>query len=260
MKRRTFVQASVTTLCAAAAGEAVAADATPKKGEFYELRIYHLKPEKQPILDAYLSKAFIPALKKLGIGPVGVFVDKSNPKVLHVYVLIVYSSAEQVASLSSRLAGDEDYQKAGADYLTARASDPVYTRIESSLLAAIEGMPKIEKPDTTKPRLLNLRIYESHNERAGKKKIEMFNKGEIAIFKRVGLTPVMFGEALVGSALPNLTYLLTFPDDDARKAAWGKFGPDPEWVKLKSIPEYADKEIVSHITNVILTPTSYSEI
>ena len=128
------------------------------------------------------------------------------------------------------------------------------------MLAAIEGMPKIEKPDTTKPRLLNLRIYESHNERAGKKKIEMFNKGEIAIFKRVGLTPVMFGEALVGSALPNLTYLLTFPDDDARKAAWGKFGPDPEWVKLKSIPEYADKEIVSHITNVILTPTSYSEI
>ena len=62
-------------------------------------------------------------------------------------------------------------------------------RIESSLLTAIDGMPKLDKPDTSKPRLLNLRIYESHNERAGKKKIEMFNKGELAIFRRVGLTP-----------------------------------------------------------------------
>jgi hypothetical protein len=28
----------------------------------------------------------------------------------------------------------------------------------------------------------------------------MFNKGELAIFRRVGLTPVFFGEAILGSA------------------------------------------------------------
>src|SRR5260370_22248794 len=67
-------------------------------------------------------------------------------------------------------------------------------------------MPRLEKPDTSKPRLLNLRTYESHNERAAKKKIEMFNKGELAIFRRVGLTPVLFGETVVGPAMPNLTY------------------------------------------------------
>ena len=60
----------------------------------------------------------------------------------------------------------------------------------------------------TENRLLNFRVYESHNERAGKKKIEMFNKGELALFRRVGLTPVFFGETVVGSAMPNLTYLL----------------------------------------------------
>jgi hypothetical protein len=107
---------------------------------------------------------------------------------------------------------------------------------------------------------LNLRIYESHNERAGLKKIEMFNKGELDIFKRDGLTPVFFGEAIAGSLMPNLTYMLVFPDDEARQGAWKKFIADPEWVKLKSIPEYADKEIVSRITNLILTPASYSEI
>src|SRR5947209_13676537 len=121
-------------------------------------------------------------------------------------------------------------------------------------------MPRLEKPDSSKPRLLNLRIYESHNERAARKKIEMFNKGELAIFRRVGLRPVFFGETLVGPAMPNLTYLLAFDDDAARQAAWARFRDDPEWLKLKAIPEYADKEIVSKITNKILTPTPYSEI
>ena len=107
---------------------------------------------------------------------------------------------------------------------------------------------------------LNLRVYESHNERAGKKKIEMFNKGELAIFRRVGLTPVFFAETIAGAAMPNLTYLLVFPDEAGREAAWNQFRDDAEWKKLRAIPEYADKEIVSHITNKILTPTAYSEI
>jgi NIPSNAP len=112
----------------------------------------------------------------------------------------------------------------------------------------------------SKPRLLNLRIYESHNERANQKKIEMFHTGELAIFRRVGLTPVFFAESIVGAARPNLTYMLVFPDDAGRNAAWGRFRGDAEWQKLRAIPEYADKEIVSKITNLILAPTAYSEI
>ena len=60
--------------------------------------------------------------------------------------------------------------------------------------------------------------------------------------------------------MPNLTYMLVFPDDAERQAAWGRFINDDEWKKLRAIPEYADKEIVSHITNKILTPAPYSEI
>jgi NIPSNAP protein len=252
------MQATVAT--ALAAGASPAASADQKAQDVYELRVYSLKPDKLPLLDQYLSKAFIPTMKRYGIGPVGVFADKTNLEVPKVYVLIVYPSADQCAILAGRLADDAEYRKLAADYLAAPASDPVYSRIESSLLVAIDGMPKLEKPDASKQRLFNLRIYESHNERAGKKKIEMFNKGELAIFRRVGLTPVFFGETVVGGAMPNLTYLLVFSDDEGRKAAWDRFRADPEWLKLKAIPEYADKEIVSRITNVILTPTPYSEI
>ena len=60
--------------------------------------------------------------------------------------------------------------------------------------------------------------------------------------------------------MPNLTYLLAFPDEATREAAWNRFRDDAEWKKLRAIPEYADKEIVSRITNKILTPAAYSEI
>ncbi len=259
MKRRSFLGASLAAWGTAAAGTATAADAGPHPAEVYELRAYSLKPAKQPLLDQYLSRAFIPAAKRHGAGPVGVFVETGKDP-LTVYVLVVHPSADSAVALPARLAADEDYRKAAGEYLTAWAGDPVYGRIESSLLTPIAGVPKLVRPDASRPRLLNLRIYESHNERAAAKKVEMFNTGELAIFRRVGLTPVFFASAVVGSAMPNLTYMLVFPDEPARAAAWGKFRDDPEWKKLRAIPEYADKEIVSRITNKILTPAPYSEI
>jgi hypothetical protein len=88
----------------------------------------------------------------------------------------------------------------------------------------------------------------------------MFERAELAIFRRVGLTPVFFASALAGAAMPNLTYMLVFPDEAGRKAAWDRFRGDPEWVKLRAVPEYADKQIVSKITNLVLTPVAYSEV
>jgi hypothetical protein len=258
MKRRAFLGASLAALGAAEA-EAAAEEAGRKAGDLYELRVYTLPAGKQKMLDAYLGKAYLPALKGLGVGPVGVFAEKT-PDALKYYVLAVHQQADMIVDLPGKLAADAAYRKAAAKYLAAPAGEPVYDRIDSSVLTALEGMRRLKKPDTSKPRLLNLRVYESHNERAGKKKIEMFNKAELAIFRRVGLTPVFFAETVVGRAMPNLTYMLVFPDEAGRKAAWDRFRADPEWLKLRAVPEYADKEIVSHITNLILTPTAYSEI
>lgn len=261
MKRRTFVKSSMAAcVTGTALQQASQAAGESAAREYYELRTYSLKPEKQPLLDGYLSQAFIPAVKRMGAGPVGVFSENVEGGNLAVHVLLVLRSAEQAATMPAHLAADSEHQKAGADYLAATAADPVYLRIEASLLGAIAALPKLELPDTSKPRLLNLRTYESHNERAALKKIEMFNEHELPIFRRVGLTPVFFGEALIGPRMPNLTYMLVFPDDAARKAAWGRFGADDDWKKLKAMPEYADKEIVSHITNRVLTPAAYSGI
>ena len=258
MERRTFIGASAATLCSAATGPA--ADPEPQTPELYELRTYSLKPAKQPFLDEYLSKAYIPALNRLGVGPVGVFVEPGENDLLKVCVLVDHKTSETIATLPAKLSADAVYRTAATAYLAARPDDPVYLRIESSLLSAIPGMPRLEHPDPSKPRLLNMRVYESHNERAAAKKVEMFEKGELAIFRRTGLTPVFFASAVVGAAMPNLTYLLVFPDDAGRKAAWDRFRGDAEWLKLRVVPDYADKEIVSRITNRVLTPAAYSDI
>jgi len=255
MNKRTFLKTSVAA-AAASTTRAAAGDGP----EFFELRTWSLKPGKQPALDDYLSKAFIPAAARAGSGPVGVFVEPAQGEEMNVTALIVHPSMEHAGALSTRLAADTAYQTAARDYLAATAADPIYTRIESSLHRGIAGMPRLARPDSKQPRLFNLRIYESHNERAAAKKIEMFNTAELAIFRRVGLTPVFFGETLIGGKMPNLTYLLVFSGEDARKAAWDTFRADPAWLKLKAIPEYADKEIVSHITNKLLTPAAYSQL
>ena len=269
MKRRAFLKTSLAAASVAGVSQMMnSTDAADKKAatEYYELRIYTLKDAaQQKPVDDYLGKALIPALNRQGITPVGVFTEvppaqpPATPQPPLLYVLAVYKSLDQFIGVPSKLAGDTEYQKAGAAYLGVPATDPAYVRMESSLMASFASLPKIELPEK-KARIFNLRIYESHGEKAAQKKIEMFNTGELPIFRRNGLKPVFFGETIIGAKMPNLTYMLTFDDDTARGAAWKRFGADPDWQKLKSIPEYMDKNIVSHITNKILVPTASSQI
>jgi len=264
MKRRSFLQSTLTAAGAGAIATRQVASASqgePSGRDYYELRTYRVTAGKQAALDEYLSTAFIPALGRLGIGPVGVFSEPDGKDNVAVHVLTVFSSADQCASLAARLASDAQYQKAAATFMAATPADKGYNRIESSLLLAFEGMPRLVKTDTTKPRLMNLRIYESHNERAALKKMEMFNNGEFGVFQRAKMPVVFCGQTLIGLHMPCLVYMLAFPDEAGRKAGWSRFGKDdPEWKRLRSMHEYDDKEIVSSITNKILTPTSYSQI
>lgn len=268
MKRRQFLKSSVATAGFATALPAYMAHAAEPPAaaarEFYVLSLFHLRRgPKQKLFDDFLRDAEIPALNRAGVGPIGVFNVATGPDNPTVYLLAPYKSLDAWATIGTRLRADAEFMKAGAEAMNAPATDPVYVRYESSLMLAFEGIPKLEVPKQTsekKPRLFELRIYESHSKKANKKKIEMFNIGEIAIFRRAGLAPVYFGETLVGAKLPNLTYMLVYDDMPAHDAAWKTFVADPEWKKLSTTPGYTDAEIVSNISNVFLRPTPYSQI
>jgi len=103
-------------------------------------------------------------------------------------------------------------------------------------LLAFENMPKVEVP-AKKGGCLSCARTRATARRRTKKKIEMFNTGEIAVFRRTGLTPVFFGETLIGSNTPNLTYMLVFENMAEHDKNWGQFGSDPEWKKLSTTPD-----------------------
>lgn len=268
MKRRTFFKTTLALGGVAALPGALttrAAESTPAGArEFYELRQYRFRRGPMTkLFDDYASKAAIPALNRLGIGPIGVFNVQAGSDTPSAYVLIPYKSLDQFATASERLRADAEYQRAGAPFIDAPPTEPGYIRVESSLMIAFEGMAKLEVPAATaagKARLFELRIYESHSKKANKTKVKMFNEGEIAIFRRTGLTPVFFGETLIGAKLPNLTYMLVFESNAERDKNWGTFVADPEWKKLSTTPGYTDPEIVSNITNLFLRPAAYSQV
>ena len=253
MKRRQFLTAAG---LAGLAGLGSAAAAEGKR-EYFEFRRYRTHVgSKKNLVGNFLREVGIPAMNRIGIGPVGIFNAKYGPSDPTLYVMLVHKSLESVVNASAQLLDDDKFRS--SDFVNASLSDPGYVRVESSLMVAFKDMPRLEAPQK-KPRIFELRIYESHSIKAAKKKIEMFNKGgEIAIFKKTGLTPVFFGETIIGPMMPNLTYMLTFDDLADRDKKWGVFGGSPEWRKLRSNPAY--KDTVSNITDIILRPTPYSQI
>ena len=258
MNRRKFLTiAGVSSLLPLGVSARAAEETTGRN--YYELRQYQFTTDDQRKgFDTFMREAAIPAINRLGIQPVGVFYPEKDP--LTVYALLPHRSLELLVSLRHRLAENSEFAQAGSTFLDAPASAPAYKRFETSLLLAFTGMPELNKPAKGPGRVFQLRTYESPSVRTNLKKIEMFNKYEIAIFRKVGLNPVFFGEMLVGSKMPNLTYMLGFESMDEQKAGWKNFGASPDWQRLRAMPEYADKNILCGITNIVVKPTEYSQI
>jgi len=259
MNRREFLTAGSIAGITGMSFSAATATGGESKQEYLEFRQYrlHVGPKKN-LLGNFLRDVGIPAMNRIGIGPVGVFSAMYGPNSPTLYVLLVHKSLDTVMNSAQMLMDDKEYRNAGADFVNAPLSEPTFVRMESSLMLAFKNMPKLEVPEKKK-RIFELRTYESHSIKASKKKIEMFNEGgEIAIFKKTGLQPVFFGETLIGPKMPNLTYMLVFEDMADRDKRWTVFGADPDWKKLRSDPAY--KDTVSNITDIILRPAPYSQI
>ena len=262
MQRRDFLTTSLAASALTLTQQASAQSSTPTKPrEFYEIRKYHMQtgPQTKPT-ESYVAEALIPALNRLGIAPVGAFHLDIGPETPTLYVLLPGTSAETLATARLRLTEDAVFMKAAEPFWTAPAAAPAFQRVESSLLIAFEGWPKLTPPDTKAKRIFQLRTYESPSPAAHVRKVEMFHHGEFEIFAKSGCTSVFYGDTLIGPRMPNLTYMLTFSDMAALTAGWDAFRTNPDWKKLSADPRYAYEPIVSNITNLILSPTTYSQI
>ena len=249
---------------AAKVNAAPAPPAGVSAGEYYELRKYHLESgPQQKLTDTYVAESLIPALNRQGISPVGAFTLDIGPETPTLYLLLPSSSLETLVTAEQTLSRDEAFVKTAAPFWSAPAKEPAFVRVESSLMAAFPGHPKLTVTPATAnkgSRVFQLRTYESPSNADHVRKVEMFHSGEFEIFQRAGFWQVFYGDTLIGPRLPNLTYMLSFPELSELNAKWNAFSSDPDWKKLVASPKFNYESIVSNITNLILKPTSYSQI
>jgi hypothetical protein len=262
MKRRDFLAASL-SMGAVSAGSYAGAVPEETQTQIIELLKYRLPVgSRKNLVPEFYRDVAIPAYNRLGIKSVGVFNVKYGPTDPTLYVLIPHKSVDSFLDTPSLLLQDDEYRKAGNDVLDSPLSDPAYVRLETCLLKAFKNIPEVEIPEDlleNTSRIYELRTYESHNRKAAKKKIEMFNEGgEIEVFRKTGLRPVFFGETLAGPLMPNLTYMLVFDSMTSHDKHWDEFRVHPDWLKLRNDPQYRDT--VSNVTDIILTPTPFSQI
>lgn len=231
--------------------------------EYYELRVFrNTDAKKQAGVLSYVEDALLPALNRIGSKTVGVFTPaaaESGEASGDVYVLIQFASLQNFEALRPALQADADYLKASSAFMSAPKKDPAYSRIDSRFMKAFAGLPKLQVPSKeSADRILELRIYESRTQELARLKVEMFNEGEIQIMKDVKLAPVFFGETLISSDMPNLTYLLSADNAEVHKQHFQGFLKHPDWDRMKKLQKY--KGAVSKIVSVLLLPAKCSQI
>ncbi len=259
MNRRDVLK---TGLAAGIAGASeINASAAAETNHFYELRTYQLRNDIQPAkINDFIQTHFLPHMQKLGVGPIGCFNVVSGQSSPALIVVIDYKSLAEMQSAMAA-ANDKEFLKAWREFETA--SDMPYVRYESSVLKAFDSHLKVELPAVVEKqpaRLFELRTYESRNAFSLRNKVEMFNQEEIKIFRACGMLPVFFGEGVIGTRLPSLTYMVGYDNMAAREKAWDAFRANPDWARVKSKPGWTDPEAVSNIHASFLRPTPFSQI
>ncbi len=264
MQRRDFLMTSSLAAAAVALNPGISPAQAPsgKPRSYYELRKYLLQSGSETkLLHNYLSDALIPALNRMGCTPIGVFTLDLGPQTPTTYVLIPSTKLESLVSAELQLVKDEEFMKAAAPFWAAPATAPGFLRIESSLMIAFEGWPQVVVPPAQHgKRVFQLRTYESPSHQDHVRKVEMFHHGEFDIFQKAGFWQVFYGDTLIGPRLPQLTYMLSFPELADMDAKWDAFRNDPDWKKLSSDPRYSYESIVSNIDSLFLRPASFSQI
>ncbi|MFI5453538.1 NIPSNAP family protein [Pedobacter sp. UC225_61] len=227
---------------------------------YYQLKVYHLKGERQrELTESYLRDAYLPALHSQGFKSVGVFKPIALDTVEQlIYVFIPAQKLNKLVELEKALSKDKNYLIKGKAYLDATYNQAPYLRIENIILEAFKGMPAPKLPKLSSPkaeRVYELRSYEAATEKLSNNKINMFNEAEMDIFTKLDFNAIFYGQVIAGSHMPNLMYLTSFNNKADRDKHWAAFGV--EYKKISGLPQYQHN--VSKNTTLFLYPTDYSD-
>ena len=217
--------------------------------QIYEWRIY--REVNAGRLNRYMQEVEIPAYNRYGI-QVGAYGEYSMSTPANQYYLFVYPDAATYQKVKQALNEDREYLlAAGKDDPTL----PAYRRYDTYICEALSGWPEID--GSNKGSILEWRLYEGANDDAVRRKVKMFNEGEIAVFLEVGIKPQWCSRIVAGPAMPGLMYISRFENMEQRDKAWARFGPHPQWKAMNQKEEYANTTSLNH--RRFLDPLPYSQ-
>ena len=220
-----------------------------------------VKHMDERLSDIGVSFGFDPERNELGFDKVGVFyVDVDLMKDDRGYNAQLYDSAvfvvQETTSIENFLSLQDRSAQRGPQFNLSDDLD--YIDEEMVVVRSIACQPRLAVPYSNSERLLQLRTYNSPNYERNFAKAQMFESAEHDLFRRCGMLTVFMGTAVFGSWVPNVTYMLSFENNEARREGWSKFGQSPEWGKLSKDPQYA--RTATRIRNLFLRPSQESQI
>jgi hypothetical protein len=86
-----------------------------------------------------------------------------------------------------------------------------------------------------------------------------FENTTLKMWEKHGIRQAGFWTVAIGGSNHDLYYLLEWESLAERDRKWSAFQSDPEWIAARAKSE-EDGPILTHFTNYILQPTSYSKV
>jgi hypothetical protein len=262
--RRSFLlkgtSAAALASAAALTGRATAAEGEAAATPFFEILTYRLHSGEQTTrLIGWLEKQAVPMIQKHRIGPAGFFTVEIGSHIPAVVEILSYPSLAEMEAAWGRVHADKDW---GAAIAELESAGPPFVRLDTVLLHATNFCPplKATPPEEAGHKIYELRCYEASTQRQLEFMHGRFAGGEIDVFNKVGIHPVLYGDTIFGPNIPNMAYLIPFESLAQREQAWAAFRASPEWAKISKEWMARSGELSRSISNTILAPTAFSAL
>ena len=207
----------------------------------------------------WLEKHAMPMLEKHRIGPAGFFTVDVGAHVPAVIQILSYPSLTEMEAAWGRVHADKDWAAAISELETA---GPPFFRLDTVLLRATDFSPPLKPTPAGEPahKIYELRFYEASTQRQLGFMHGRFAGGEIDVFHKTGIHPVVYADTVLGPNIPNMAYLIPFESEAHREKAWAAFRASPEWAKIAQEWMARSGELARNISSTILVPTGFSAL
>ncbi len=220
----------------------------------HELRTYYAMPGRMGDLQQNFRELTTKLFAKHGFTQLGYWTYKYGGSSDRLVYLLAWPDEAARDAAFAAFRTDPAWAAAVA---AGAAAGPTVSAITADLLTPTDFSPaRTPGPPSPTPMLYELRTYYAVPGRMADLQAR-FRDHTTRLFGKYGFTQIGYWTYKYGGTNDRLVYMLAWPDEAARDAAFRAFGADPEWHAARAASERAGP-LVSHIVAEVLAPTDFS--